>query len=243
MKPKIRSVQRHKSISALNQFSDDFGMKLGKELIYILATRDNPDVGGDDWEQIFARCIGVEWKKSNSGLEDVVCDKMAWSAKTIKNANPFTHRHIRLITGRNSLDYSYEVDAVRRKDPNEVGEMVLGIWNARYDKVAENFSDLRTVVLIRDDELRDFAVLEIPTRRFDPKDYTWEWNHKKNLEGYEKGTDIHRFTWQPHGAQFTMLPAVPLERLKIRIKRPPMISHKYVLDEIKFDRSWVEIIK
>ena len=84
MKPKIRSVQRHKSISALNQFSDDFGMKLGKELIYILATRDNPDVGGDDWEQIFARCIGVEWKKSNSGLEDVVCDKMAWSAKTIK---------------------------------------------------------------------------------------------------------------------------------------------------------------
>ena len=243
MKPKIRNVQRYKSLYPLNRLSSDFGMKLGKELIYVLATRDNPDVSGDDWEQIFARCIGVEWKKSNSGLEDVVCGRTAWSAKTIKNANPFTHRHIRLITGRNSLDYSYDVDAVRAKDPNEVGEMVLGIWNARYEEVAANFSDLRTIILIRDDTLRNFAVLELASTPFNPKNYCWEWNHKKNLEGYEKATDIHRFTWQPSGSQFTMLPAVPCERLKIRIKRPPMISHEYVLNEIRFDPSWVEILQ
>lgn len=243
MKPKIRNVIRHRSLYPLNQFPEDFGMKLGKELIYILATRDNPDVSGDDWEQMFARCLGVEWEKSNSGLEDVICGKMAWSAKTIKNANPFTHRHIRLITGRNSLDYSYEVDAVRKMEPNAVGEMVLGIWNARYEKVAANFTDMRTIVLIRDDDLRNFAVLEMPTAQFDPAAYYWEWNHKKNLEGYEKATDIHRFTWQPHGAQFTMLPAVPVKRLKLRIKRPPMISHQFVLDEIRFDPAWIEIVE
>lgn len=243
MEPKIRNVKRYKAPYPLNQLSADFGMRLGKELIYILATRDCPDVTGDDWEQIFARCIGVDWKKSNSGLEDVASGRTAWSAKTIKNPNPFTNRHVRLITGRNSLDYSYDVDAVRAKAPNEVGEMVLGIWNARYDKVSAVFSDLRTIILIRDEELLNFSVLELPTKRFSANDYYWEWNDKKNLEGYEKASDLHRFTWQPSGSQFTILPFVPIERLKIRIKRPPMVSHEFVLNEIKFDPSWVEIVE
>ena len=62
MKPKLRAARRHKPPYPLNKFPADFGLKLGKELIYILATRDNPDISGDDWEQIFARCIGVVWR-------------------------------------------------------------------------------------------------------------------------------------------------------------------------------------
>lgn len=72
MTPKLRKVQRHAPLYPLNKFPKGFGMKLGKELVYLLATRDAPDISGDDWEKIFARCIGVSWKKSNEGIEDVV---------------------------------------------------------------------------------------------------------------------------------------------------------------------------
>jgi len=243
MKPKLRNAVRHKPLYPLNEFPEDFGFKLGKELIYILATRDNPDVSGDDWEQIFARCIGVDWKKSNVGLEDVVCGQTAWSAKTIKNAHPFTHEHVRLITGRNSVDYSFDVKNVHVENPNKIGEMLLGIWNARFEKEASLFSDLRTALLIRDPKMECFSVSEIATRPFDPKEYKWDWNGANNIEGYEIKTDRHCFTWQTHGAQFTVLPKMPARRLKIRLKRPPVVGREFVLNKINFDPSWIEIVK
>lgn len=243
MTPKLRNVQRHAPLYPLNDFPKEFGMKLGKELIYVLATRDNPDISGDDWEQIFARCIGVDWEKSNEGIEDVVMGTTSWSAKTIKNAKPFTHEHIRLITGRNSVVYSFNVENVHTKDPNEIGAMVLGIWNARYEKTQDLFSDLRTVILLRNEALTEFAVLEIATQKFNPADYKWDWNPQNNLEGYEKETDSHRFTWQPHGSQFTYIPPLPTKRLKLRVKRPPRIDQSFVLKKIKFDPAWIEIVK
>ena len=242
MQPKLRNAQRHKPLYPLNQFPPDFGLKLGREIIYILATRENPDISGDDWEKIFARCVGVNWEKSNVGLEDVVAGKTAWSAKTIKVKQPFTYQHMRLIAGRNSVDYSFDIKNVHTEDPNDIGSMVLGIWNARFEKVLTQFSDLRTVILVRDELLRNFAVMEIESTPFDPKRYKWEWNQRNNLEGYDIETDAHRFSWQPHGSQFTMLPPIPSTRLKIRVKQPPMVSRDFVLDEIKFDPSWIEII-
>lgn len=242
MKPKLRNAVRHKPPYPLNEFPADFGLKLGKELIYILATRDNPDISGDDWEQIFARCVGVEWKKSNVGLEDVVCGRTAWSAKTIKNAHPFTHEHVRLVSGRNSVDYSFDVKNVHVEDPNKIGGLVLGIWNARLEKEAKLFSDLRTAILIRDEVLRNFAVAEIPTRAFEPTAFKWDWNDAHNLEGYEISTDRHCFTWQPHGSQFTVLPEMPEKRLKIRLKKPPMVCREDVLTDIGFDPAWIEIV-
>lgn len=243
MNPKLRKAERHKPAYKLNVFPSDFGLKLGKELIYILATRENPDISGDDWEQIFARCIGVEWKKSNVGLEDVVKGKTAWSAKTVKNKKPFTHSHVRLITGRNSVDYSFDVKNVHDEDPDRIGAMVLDIWNARFKNELSQFSDLRTAILIRNELLTEFSVMEIETKPFDPADYTWDWNSKNNLEGYEKATGKHRFTWQPHGSQFTHIPDLPSGRLKLRVKKPPMVSREYVLDEIKFDPAWIEIVE
>lgn len=243
MTPKLRKVQRHAPLYPLNKFPKGFGMKLGKELVYLLATRDAPDISGDDWEKIFARCIGVNWKKSNEGLEDVVMGATSWSAKTIKNPKPFTHEHIRLISGRNSVDYSFDVKNVHAEDPDKIGSMVLGIWNARYEKVMDQFSDLRTVILLRDASLTEFAVLEIATQMFDAKKYKWDWNGNNNLEGYEIATNAHRFTWQPHGSQFTYVPQIPDKRLKLRIKRPPQVDQGFVLEKIKFDPSWVEIVK
>ena len=203
----------------------------------------NDDVSDEEWGQMFAKCINAKWERSNSGLEDVVCGKTAWSAKTIKNVRPFTHKHIRLITGRNSVDYSFDVKNVHAETPNKAGEMILGIWNARFEEELAQFSDLRTVILIRDDSLQNFSVMEIETAPFNPTEYEWDWNHKNNLEGYEIATGIKRFVWQPHGSQFSTYPAVPDKRLKIHLKKPPLIAREFVLNEIKFDPSWIEIVE
>jgi len=128
-------------------------------------------------------------------------------------------------------------------DENVLGAMVLGIWNARITDVRKKFATTRTVVLIKGDDLSTVSVFEEEALKFLPEDYEWEWNQKGNLEGYVKGTDVKKFTWQPHGSQFTITTNVPDNRLKLRIKRPPLLDRDEVLGQIKFDLSWIEIVK
>ena len=71
-KPRLRTVEKVTPPYPLNQFPADFGYKLGREIVYLLATKSRPDVAGSEWEQIFASCIGANWKPSNVGLDDVV---------------------------------------------------------------------------------------------------------------------------------------------------------------------------
>lgn len=58
LSPKLRAVQKSKPPYRLNEFSKDFGIKVGKELICLLATKQTPTLEGNEWEQIFANCIG-----------------------------------------------------------------------------------------------------------------------------------------------------------------------------------------
>ena len=241
--PKLRGVDKYKPDYALGQFPAGFAMELGKELIYLLATRNPPTLEGSDWEQIFARCIGAQWTPSNVGLDDVQLHQMAWSAKTVKNKNPFKVKHIRLISGRNSPDYSFDIENVHTEDPNQLGEMILGIWNARITDVRKKFATTRTVVLIKGDDLSSVSVFEEEAFKYLPEEYEWEWNQRGNLEGYIKGSDVKRFTWQPHGSQFTITTNVPDNRLKLRIKQPPLLDREEVLSQLKFDPSWIEIVK
>lgn len=241
--PKLRNVDKYKPDYPLGQFSAGFAMELGKELIYLLATRNPPTLEGSDWEQIFARCVGAQWTPSNVGLDDVQLHQMAWSAKTVKNKNPFKVKHIRLISGRNSPDYSFDIENVHTEDPDRLGEMILGIWNARITDVRKKFATTRTVVLIKGDDLSTVSVFEEESLKFLPEDYEWEWNQKGNLEGYVKGSDVKKFTWQPHGSQFTITTVVPENRLKLRIRRPPLLDRDEVLSQLKFDPSWVEVVK
>ena len=217
-------------------------MRLGKEIIFYLATRRTPRIEGSDWEEIFARIIDAEWKPSNVGLDDVVLRQTAWGAKTVKNPKPATVKKIRLISGRNSPVYSYGDQKVAERDENELGEKVLEIWNERVSGVKKQFKHLRTVVLIKGEGLQEVSVFEFDTVRYLPADYWWQWNERKNLEGYSKLTDEHLFTWQPHGSQFTIIEHVPEKRLTIRVKKPPIVDSSKVLDGINFDDSWVEII-
>lgn len=242
-KPKLRKADKYQAEYPLNKLPKKFALALGKEIIYLLATRADPRIEGPDWEEMFARCIGATWKPSNVGLDDVIHGRTAWGAKTVKNAKPFDVKHVRLICGRNSLDYSFKVANVHKLDPNDLGTKVLQIWNSRLAEVRKKFTTVRTVVLLKGDELSTVAVYEEEAVLYKPKQYYWEWNERDNLEGYEKSSGIHRFSWQPHGAQFTVISEVPEQRLKLRIKRPPLVDKGAVLKSVQFDPSWIEIVK
>ena len=85
---------------------------------------------GHTREQIFAECIGADWKPSNVGLDDVILENCCWGAKTVfSSSNIEKQSTVRLISGRNSPTYSYGVDSVMSDDPNLIGKMVLDIWN------------------------------------------------------------------------------------------------------------------
>ena len=240
--PRLRTVEKYKPPYPLNKFPSDFPLRLGKEIIFYLATRRTPRIEGSDWEEIFARIIDAKWKPSNVGLDDVVLQQTAWGAKTVKNPKPTTVKKIRLISGRNSPVYSYGDQKVTQRDENELGQKILEIWNERVSAVKKQFKHLRTVVLIKGEDLREVAVFEFDTVRYLPEDYWWQWNDRKNLEGYSTTSDEHVFTWQPHGSQFTIVEDVPEKRLAIRVKKPPIVNSTKVLEGINFDESWVEVI-
>lgn len=241
-RPKLRTVEKYKPPYPLNQFPSSFPVNLGKEIVYFLATRGVDRLEGSDWEEIFANIIGAKWKPSNVGLDDVVLQQTAWGAKTVKNKNPFRARKVRLISGRNSPVFSYGDKEVSGVDPNELGEKILEIFNERVAGVRKKYKHLRTVVLMKGEGLLELSVFEFDTIMYDIGSYSWTWNKRKNLEGREIKSNNHKFTWQPSGSQFTIIEKIPDKHLSIRIKQPKVLDKKKVLSELKFDRSWVEVV-
>jgi len=242
LSPKLRTVEKHRPPYPLNKFPSGFALSLGKEIVYFLASRNSPRLEGTDWEEIFARIIGAQWKPSNVGLDDIILQQTAWGAKTVKNKKPSTVGKVRLISGRNSVAFSFGQEKVKNVDPNDMGEKVLSIYNERVSGVRKKIQHLRTVVLVKSDDLLELAAFELDTIMYEPRSYWWQWNDKDNLEGYDKNGDTHVFTWQPHGSQFTIIENVPERRLAIRIKKPPRLDRDEVLATLKFDRSWIEVI-
>jgi hypothetical protein len=239
--PKLRTVNKSLPPFPLNKFPKDFPYLLGRELIYLLASKGKPVLEGSDWESIFAECIGADWKPSNVGLDDVILGNTAWGAKTVKSPSPSTQKKIRLISGRNSPVYSYGDKIDTKADANEVGKSILEIWNGRVSAIREKFQNLRTVVLIKSNDLNEVVVFEFDTIRYDPELYTWAWNENKNLIGFEKSTSEHKFTWQPHGSQFTIIEEVPTNSLIINIKSPKTLDKELILNALGFDKSWITI--
>jgi hypothetical protein len=241
--PKLRTVSKSLPPFPLNEFSKDFPFILGKELVYLLASKGKPILEGPEWEAIFANCIGAEWKPSNVGLDDVILGNTAWGAKTVKAVIPSKQKKVRLISGRNSPVYSYGDKIDTAADPNLVGKSILDIWNKRVSAVREKFENLRTVVLIKSNDLTEVVVFEFDTIRYDPELFVWKWNKNANLEGIEKSTEEHRFTWQPHGSQFTIIENVPAKGLVIKIKQPKALNKEKILTALGFDKSWITITK
>lgn len=107
--------------------------------------------------------------------------------------------------------------------------------------IREKFQNLRTVVLIKSNDLTEVVVFEFETIRYDPELFAWEWNKNGNLRGIEKSTKEHLFTWQPHGSQFTINEKVPEKSLIIRIKQPETLNKEDILKAMGFDKSWITV--
>ncbi len=226
----------------LGDFPKPVIVGIGRYIIHKIAT-SHADIAGDDFGTLFAKAINGEHLGSPLGVADVVFQNKAWSVKTIKASKPFNQKMVRLISGRNSPDYSSGIQNPHA-DIAATGAAVLGIWNARVNEVLSEYQDLRIAVLIRNVLTREFVLFEEVAHRFAAGDYDWRKNKNNNFEGYEKATGEHRFIWQPHGGQFTIKRHVPGSAVKFIINRqPPVIDINHILELIKYNESWVEIIR
>lgn len=238
--PRLRTVNKAVPPYPINKFPKEFINIFASNIVYMLATKSSMSLEGDEWEQIFADCIGAKWKPSNVGLDDVVLDNCCWSAKTVKSgSNISNQKQVRLISGRNSPTYSFGVDRITEADPNSIGKMVLDIWNERVSGIRQYFKFARTVVLVKGPDYDEYLIFETETIRYDPEVYYFKWNDRGNLEGYTKEDNKHKFTWQPHGSQFTIIEDIPEERYHLKIRKPEKLDKSKVLQSLNFDESWV----
>lgn len=242
--PKLRTVNKARPPYELNKFPKLFVETLGKELVYLMATKDTYSLEGNEWEQIFANCINATWKPSNVGLDDITLGSCCWGAKTViaSSQNILDQKTVRLISGRNSPSYSFEEDNILHQDPNYIGKLVLEIWNERVSAVRQIYKFVRTVVLVKSKKFDEFMVFETDTIRYDPELYYFRWNKRNNLEGYSKADDSHCFTWQPHGSQFTIIESIPEIYTAIRVNKPDKLDKVQVLEAVGYDESWVTLI-
>ncbi len=213
---------------------------VGKQIVHRMAI-GRADITGDDFGEMFARAVGGEHRSKPVGVADVVLKGCAWSVKTVQNKNPFTlSTPLRLISGRNSPDYSLGISDPR-KDLQATGKAVLSIWNSRINEALSQHNELRTVVLVRNMAAKEFALFEDEVKRYIPDNYSWELNSRKNLVAFEKDTKRHVFTWQPHGAQFTILRSIPPAARKFRITRSvPIIKFEHILNFVEYQDDWIE---
>ncbi len=241
--PRIKIAHKtYASPYEINRFPEDFPINIGREIIYILATNPAPTIEGREWERIFAKSIGGAWTPSNVGLDDVIKNKTAWGAKTVKNSNPFVAKSVRLISGRNSPSYSYGTSDVRELPVEELAEQIIGIWNKRVRETMRQYEELRTVVLLKSEDLVECSVFEYITTEYDYSKYEWKWNKRGNFVGMDS-SGIVKFTWQPHGSQFTITKEVPKKLLKIRILRQPsLLSQEELFKAINFNDDWIQIV-
>jgi hypothetical protein len=241
--PKLRTVHKSPPAFPLNKFPANLPFVIGREIVYLLASKGKPNLIGSEWEEIFAIAIGATWRDSNIGLDDVRLGNTAWGAKTVKSTNPAKQKKVRLISGRNSIVFSFGANIDTSVDPNLPGEQVLSIWNDRVSGIRERFDHLRTIVLIKGPELSEVVLFEFETVRYDQELFYWEWNKENNLEGFSKKTKEHMFTWQPHGSQFTIHEKVPTDSLLIKIKKPVGLDKEKTLQALGFDKSWITVSK
>lgn len=154
-------------------------IQIGANLIYLLSI-GRKDISGDDWGDVFAEAIGGTHLGSPVGIADVTLNGMAWSMRTVKNNNPFTAKVTRLISGRCSPDYSYGITDPHQ-DIQKTGRAVLNIWNERVNIAQDNYTPVRTLVLLRSADLRSDCMFEEENHRFRTSDYRWEENRNGNL--------------------------------------------------------------
>ena len=227
-------------VYSFGDIPDNVIISLAGSIVHHIAI-GRSDITGDDFGNIFAKSIRGEHLLSSQEWPDVIKACNGWSAKTVKATKPYTSKKVRLISGRNSLDYSLKISDPRA-NPEATGRGVLQIWNERIRAALKKYGELRIIVLLRNFNTREFLIFEEQAELFAPDNYAWSFNNSRNLEGKNIATSQHTFTWQPHGSQFTIIRDIPGSARKFKINHNiPIISEGQVLKEIEFDDSWVTI--
>lgn len=226
---------------AIGKIPDKIIYKIGRMIVHSMVL-GRKDIKGDDFGDMFANAIDGKHHSSPLGLVDVTLERTGWSVKTIKYNNPTGIRRARLISGRNSPDYSFGLS-----DPREnilqTGESVLSIWNSRLNAARKMHDDVRIIVLIRNMQTKEFALFEEEMTRYIPEDFEWRLNSNKNLQGHKKTDDKHCFTWQFHGGQFTVVRDIPGSMRCFKIVRDiPYLKPRELDVMINFSDDWIEFV-
>jgi hypothetical protein len=212
--------------------SDSLAQELGKGLTFLLATRGRLELDNEEW----ARMLELAMRTESPGRA------ILRRARCFRVWHTFEIHHVGLA---NTLHLPVDYDKAGGEcvaDPNRLGAMILEAWNKSLTIVC-GFDEERFSVLFAGKDSSSAVFFEVPIIPFEPSEYDWDWNEDDGLDGYVKGTGVQRFSWQPHGSQFTVISRVPDNRLKLRIRRPQLLDRDSVLKQLKFDPSWVEIVK
>ena len=227
----------------LGQIPDAVILSIASNIVYSTAV-GRKDISGDDWGDIFAAAVNGAHLKSPLGVVDIALGNTAWSAKTVKSprsSNPVSTDRVRLISGRNAPVFSFENQDVF-SDVQETGTQVLRIWNSRVEEATQQYPHLRTIVLIRDMDRLQFKIFEQQTVEFDPADYAWRLNKRNNFEGRNAQSNVHTFTWQPHGSQFTIIRQVSGSARSFQVRKPNALDVEVVLRNVGYSSDWVEYL-
>lgn len=226
----------------LGEIPDNVVEKMAKQIVHRLAIGMG-DLEGNDFGTIFANSIGGVHRSRPLGVADVEWNGCAWSVKTVKDKRPFIKQRVRLISGRNSPDYSVGIENPHA-DIDATGRAVLEIWNARVNEALGEHDDLRVVVLVRNIETREFALFEEEAVRYIPDEYQWSYTRQGNLQCKHRLSGRHSFTWQFHGGQFTVLRDIPPSTRRFRIvPNVPLLDPEDIVEYVGFDENWIEFIK
>lgn len=200
-------------------------------------------VDDKNWPNFFAAAVNGTHLNAPLGIADVVLGNTGWSVKTVgKGQVTAKGTRVRLISGRNDVNYSYDNDNPLA-NIQETGNQVLQIWNARVEQATQQYPNMRTIVLIRDMEEFEFTLFEHQTVQYDPANFTWTLNQSgRNIVAHSNSDNIHSFTWQSGGRQFTIIQPMVSSARRFRIRKPEVINQQQVLDSIGYDDSWLTFL-
>lgn len=242
----LKKPKKVNALHTINSFPKGFEVRFAEQIAYMHATRSPMKISGDDWEDIFAKCIGGMTPHQKVGLDDVVMGSSCWSAKTIESSSKDFSKisGVRLISGRNSISFTFSNSRVLTGSAVKIGKEVLTIWNERVQQTKDAYESARIVVLVRSKNCSEFLIFEKELETYDPAKYVFKRNKSKNVVGYIKQGKklIHKFTWQHSGSQFTIIEDVPKERLHLTVQRPPKMEQDVILKTVGFDKSWVKVL-
>jgi hypothetical protein len=226
----------------LGEIPHNIIIALGRKIVHSVAL-GKKDLGGDDFADILAATVGGRHRRKPLGIADVELERCAWSVKTVKSTHPFSQTSVRLISGRNDPKFSQGIQSPL-EDIQKTGRAVLEIWNERVNEAYAAFDDLRIFLLVRNMENLEFLLTEHEAHRFHPSEFRWELNSRKNLEGFHRSSGEHAFTWQPGGAQFTVLQNIPITAQRFKITRRPDLfaEEEAILKAVGFDETWIETV-